>query len=143
MNISLKLLGCCSNIFHRTYLVAFMLLYFGSIAMAQEVVASEPESYAFKDGKYTIHTKAPKHIGVYYKVQIISVGAFDKNDPDLQEAVRLGQLSTEYIVEKDVFRLLIGEASDLSSAELLVHKLKSAGFRDAFIVKYQHGIRVS
>jgi hypothetical protein len=140
MNIFLKSSDCYLNIFRNTNIVVILLCCFGFVTHAQESVSSE--AYAFQDGKYTIQTNAPKHIGVYYKVQIISVGTFDKNDPDLQTAVKLGQLSTEYIVEKDVYRLLIGEYLKLSDAEVLLQKLKSAGFRDAFIVKYKHGIRV-
>ncbi len=86
-------------------------------------------------------TSAPKHRGIYYKVQLTAVRKFDPNHDKMVKAASLGRLDTEKLTSKNITRVLVAEAFDKQSAKELLDRAKNSGFKGAFIVKYEDGIR--
>ncbi len=86
-------------------------------------------------------TSAPKYQGVYYKVQLTAVSKFNPNHAKFQKVADLGRLDTEKLTEKNITRVLLAEAFDEATAKDLLRKAKSKGFKGAFIVKYEDGVR--
>lgn len=107
-------------------------------------VSSAPEVYrakgisAFDNGEY--ETDSPRLPGISYKIQLEATDKVQmgKYNP-LSTA---GRVHTEFIIEKKLFRVLIGPFSDVSEAKNVKAACIKNGFSKAFIVKYQDGIRV-
>ena len=53
-----------------------------------------------------------------------------------------GRVHTEFLIEKKLFRVLIGPFSDVLEAKNVKASSVKNGFSKAFIVKYENGIRV-
>lgn len=107
-------------------------------------VAAAPEVYRAKglspsdNGEY--ETDSPRFPGTSYKIQLeatdkVQRGKYSPLSPE-------GRVHTEFLVEKKLFRVLIGPFSDVSEAKSVKAACIKNGFSKAFIVKYQDGIRV-
>lgn len=107
-------------------------------------VPDAPEVYRAKgispydNGEY--ETDSPRLPGISYKIQLEATDKIQmgKYNP-LSTA---GRVHTEFIIEKKLFRVLIGPFSDVSEAKNIKAACIKNGFSKAFIVKYQDGIRV-
>lgn len=86
-------------------------------------------------------TSAPKHSGVYYKIQLTAVTKFNPNHKKMVKAANLGRLDTEKLTSKNITRILLAEAFDKGAAKDLLRQAKKSGFKGAFIVKYEDGVR--
>lgn len=86
-------------------------------------------------------TSAPKYRGVYYKVQLTAVSKFNANHKSILRAAELGRIDTEKLTSKNITRVLLAEAFDTSEAKGLLRQAKAKGFKGAFIVKYEDGVR--
>jgi hypothetical protein len=103
-----------------------------------------PEVYRAKgmspydNGEY--ETNAPQWPGISYKIQL---EATDKVQMDKYKFLAsMGNMHTEFLLEKKLFRILIGPFSDVSEAKSVKAICINNGFLKAFIVKYNDGIRI-
>ncbi|MFN6080110.1 MAG: hypothetical protein ACK48I_12985, partial [Bacteroidota bacterium] len=85
-------------------------------------------------------TDSPRYPGTSYKIQL---EATDKLQMDKYSPLSTaGRVHTEFLIEKKLFRVLVGPFSDVSEAKNVKAVCIKNGFSKAFIVKYQDGIRV-
>jgi hypothetical protein len=103
-----------------------------------------PEVYRAKgispydNGEY--ETDSPRFPGTSYKIQL---EATDKVQMGKYSPLsNAGRVHTEFLIEKKLFRVLIGPFSDVSEAKNVKASSVKNGFSKAFIVKYENGIRV-
>ncbi len=89
-----------------------------------------------------VTTDAPKHNGIYYKVQISTVESFDDKDPQFNTIKGMGRIDIEKIPAKRWTRILLADFFSISEARRITEKARSLGFPEAFIVKYQNGNRL-
>ena len=83
---------------------------------------------------------APRLSGVSYKIQL---EATDKVQMEkYNKLFNLGNVHTEYLIERKLFRMLIGPFSSVTEAKSIKASSIKSGFLKAFIVKYEDGIRV-
>ena len=86
---------------------------------------------------------SPKAGKSYYKIQIIALSKFNANHSRYTTVKKLGDLNTEYISEKGLYRVLIADYSSESAAENdLAQVRKNRDFHDAFLVEYRDGQRI-
>jgi len=91
---------------------------------------------------YEILTSAPRLRGTYYKIQLIAVEDFNESHPRYREVKKLGRLDTEFILEKELYRVLLADYFDLEDAKKDLEKVQQyRPFRRAFIVEYRDGQR--
>jgi hypothetical protein len=105
--------------------------------------ATQKEVYVnshFQGHKVT--TDAPKHTGIYYKVQISTVESFNKKDPQFNTVKSMGRFDIEKIPAKGWTRILLADYFSLSEARKVTEKARSLGFPESFIVKYKNGKRL-
>ncbi len=86
---------------------------------------------------------APKHGGVYYKVQLTVVTNFNPNQSQFREVKNMARLDTEFLPEKDWIRVLMADFFAVEEAHVAMIKAQKLGFFDAFLVKYRNGKRVT
>jgi hypothetical protein len=87
-------------------------------------------------------TSAPKLDGTYYKIQMIAVKRFDREENRYRPVKDLGRIDTEYIVNKDMVRVLLADFAQYDSAqEVLAEVKKNREFAGAYIIKYENGVR--
>mgnify|MGYP005666510959 CR=1 FL=1 len=86
-------------------------------------------------------TSAPQHRGVYYKIQIAAVKKFDPNNSKYAAISSLGRFDTEDIPSRGLTRVLLAEFFSEEDAESALRSIKSNGFSNAYLVKYEDGNR--
>lgn len=91
---------------------------------------------------FQLRTKAPRHTGVYYKIQIIALADFSFDDSRFSSIKDWMRLDYELIVDKGITRALLADFFTKAEAEKMLMKAKNNGFPTAFIVKYEDGERV-
>ncbi len=95
------------------------------------------DSEAFK-----IRTDAPKLNGTYYKVQIIALANFNRNDKRYDSVRKLGRIDYEFISDKGLTRVLLGDFRSKAEAQDILNTASQNGYSGAFIVKYKNGERI-
>jgi len=85
----------------------------------------------------------PTHSGTYYKVQLTVVLKFNPGQSMFREVKTMGRLDTEYMSEKNWYRVLVGDFFSLKEARDGMLQAQQYGFFDAFLVKYRDGRRVT
>ncbi|MEM1322659.1 MAG: SPOR domain-containing protein [Bacteroidota bacterium] len=93
--------------------------------------------------RYDVSSDAPKHQGIYYKVQFTVVVGYNESNPIFDKVRDKGRLDTEFIKEKGWTRVLLADFFSVTEARRLSEELRQLGFPDAFIVKYRNGRRLS
>ena len=91
-----------------------------------------------KDG---VTTNAPRHSGVYFKVQLSVVIDYDLEAASFSSMQEMGRLDTEFIIEKGWTRVLLADFFDLEQARTIMDKARLMGYPEAFIVRYKDGYR--
>lgn len=86
-------------------------------------------------------TTAPKHSGVYFKVQLAAVGKYRKGNSKYSKASSIGRIDTEELLSKGLTRVLIADFFSENDAISAMESLREMGFGRAYIVKYQDGER--
>ncbi len=95
-----------------------------------------------KDNEQLI-TSAPKLEGTYYKIQMIAVKRFDMEETRYRPVRDMGRIDTEYIVKKDMVRVLLADFFNYQDAQsTLAEVRKSREFSGAYIIKYENGTRI-
>lgn len=80
--------------------------------------------------------------GVYFKVQILAIEDFDEKQIRYQNLESLGRLETEFIIGKNLVRVLIANVRTINEAERVQNAAIRNGFPEAFIVRYENGERI-
>jgi hypothetical protein len=95
-----------------------------------------------KDNERLI-TSAPKLDGTYYKIQMIAVKRFNMEENRYRTIKDLGRIDTEYIVSKDMVRVLLADFFSIDDAKnALTQVKKNREFAGAYLIKYENGVRV-
>lgn len=94
-----------------------------------------------KFDKAEFTTSAPRHTGEYYKIQIKADRSFDQTESKYAALNYLGRYDTEFLQEKKLHRVLIGDYFSLNEAKNVLKTIQANGFKRAFVVKYQDGQR--
>ncbi|NJK84043.1 MAG: SPOR domain-containing protein, partial [Saprospiraceae bacterium] len=104
---------------------------------AEYVYIPQTTSEAFE-----IRTDAPRLAGTYYKVQLVALANFKRTDKRYDQVRNLGRIDYEFIKDKGLTRVLLGDYSSKEEADGMLDTATKKGFRNAFIVKYQDGERL-
>ncbi len=104
---------------------------------AEYVYTPKMSSEAFE-----IRTDAPRLTGTYYKVQLVALANFKRTDKRYDDVRNLGRIDYEFIKDKGLTRVLLGDYSNKEEADGILETATKKGFRNAFIVKYQNGERL-
>ena len=86
-------------------------------------------------------TNAPVYDGVYYKVQLAAVKKYDELEARFQKLTNLGDLETEFLVDRGLYRVLIAAFLNPEEAKQARISARQNGFPNAFVVKYEDGLR--
>ena len=78
---------------------------------------------------------------ILYRIQLSATREYDPAEPRYQRAAQLGSIRTEAIPGRDLKRITLGNYLDLRAARTDLTTAKTAGFEDAFIVRYDYGKR--
>jgi len=74
-----------------------------------------------------------------YRIQIEARRAFDANHRRYDGARAFGEVSSDYIVAKDLHRVLIGRFATMAEAKVALNKVRNAGWSDAFVALFKDG----
>lgn len=123
--------------------IYFLLLALPSISVAQNSDVNFPQDtkYAYSYQGNTIITEAERQAGTTYKVEVLRLPFFDKNDPGLKDLKEYGTLHLEKWKENDEYVLLLGTFKSQSKAQSIKKKLINQGFNEARIISYRDGLR--
>lgn len=102
---------------------------------------TEVIQYAYIAEGKAISTSATRKSGPYYKVQFASVKEMKQATSMMEIAKVFGRIDTEYLFDNKLTRLLIGDYTDALKAKVAATQLKAKGFKEAFVVVYQDGMR--
>ena len=79
----------------------------------------------------------------YYKIQIIALSRYNENQSRFNVVKNLGNLDTEYLPERGLYRVLIADYPSPEAARKDLAKVrKYRDFHDAFLVEYRDGQRI-
>jgi tetratricopeptide (TPR) repeat protein len=102
-----------------------------------------PEFEVLDKSPYSASNPIPidtiNHSGICYKIQ---VGVFSK-PVDYKQFRGLSPLSAEKIIENGFTRYYAGIFSNIKETELSLEKVRNYGFREAFIVSFYNGKKIS
>lgn len=87
------------------------------------------------------NTTAPKHSGVYFKIQLAAVKQYKPGHTKFAKVETLGRVDTEELIGSGLVRVLLADFFTEADARDALGQAKSGGFPEAFIVKYEDGIR--
>ena len=114
-------------------------------ASAESTTDSGSEPYTTRGNSpkdnYEIISSAPRHDGKYYKVQLIAVRTFDENKSRYSKVKEMGRLDTEFIVERNLTRVLLADYGSLEEARAALERVHDSGFPSAYIIEYEDGVR--
>ncbi|MEM9931775.1 MAG: SPOR domain-containing protein, partial [Bacteroidota bacterium] len=86
-------------------------------------------------------SRAPRHTGTYYRVQLAAVGRYTTGDSRYIAAESYGRIYTEKLTGRNLTRILVGDYFSKGEADRMLRELRSAGYPTAYIVKYNDGAR--
>ncbi len=87
------------------------------------------------------NASSPRHQGTYFKVQMRADKSFDANHSRYNDVRYLGKVESEFLLEKGLYRALLGDYFSLGEAKEVLRIVKQNGFGRAFVVKYSDGER--
>lgn len=89
-------------------------------------------------GSSELSPDAPAHTGLSYKIHLEVQPDFEAQAPRYEEARNFGQVIAEPMPEQGIIRVLLGDFSDLKSANEVAAALRKSGsFPQAFVLKTQ------
>ncbi len=98
-------------------------------------------TYAYRAEGKIVATEAPRLEGTYYRVELLKTPHFDRSDPALETVKEYGALRTEYLIDQEITRLLLGDFYDLDKARQCLQRVRSFGLNEAIIIRYVEGFR--
>ncbi len=85
---------------------------------------------------------ATRYEGRYYKIQLVATAkSLSSYRYKLAPLEGIGHIDTEYLIRQKWTRILVGDFFSESEALNALDQIRSNGFRSAFIVEYQDGVR--
>lgn len=84
---------------------------------------------------------APRHQGIYYKVQAGALKRYNADRRDLKGLAELGRVDTEKIVTDKLTRVMVGDFFTKEEALRAMQAMQERGFAEAFVVQYENGVR--
>jgi len=117
-----------------------------TVPVVESTVSKYPNHQQSTEGSPTsVPVTAPKvnYSGVYYRVQVRAVDFYDPNSSMFTPISGYGVLHSEYLEQKGLTRVLVGDYSTLDEAKQMMESIRGSGFPDAFLVKYRNGRRVT
>ena len=79
----------------------------------------------------------------YYKIQIIALSHFNENQSRYSTVKRMGNLDTEYLADRRLYRVLVSDYDSVSDARNDLSQIRRhPDFHDAFLVEYRDGKRI-
>ncbi len=90
---------------------------------------------------YVYRSSAPRHKGIYYKIQLAAVSTFKPNSSVFKKVKNAGRLDTELIVDRGLTRVLLADFFSKNEASSALQTARSSGFPKAYIVRYEDGVR--
>lgn len=116
----------------------FIFVFIVSGLYAQQ---TDQATYAYRANDEMIATEAPRHSGEFFRVELLTTSHFNKEDPALKKIQQHGTLRTEYLIDRETTRLLLGDFFEIQNAEDCLDKVKAFGLQEAKIIRYQKGYR--
>ena len=99
---------------------------------------SSYDNYSNSTADYEVRNTA----GTVYRVQIIAVKTFDPNHSRYRPVEGMGSLQTEYISDRDLTRVMLGDFYSMSEARSIQDQVQQYdSYSRAFIVEYNNGVR--
>ena len=86
-------------------------------------------------------TNAPRHPGSYFKIQLSAVRKFNPDATNYKQLAKYGRFDTEKLLSRSLTRVLLADFFTKDEAFRMVAIAKDLGFSQAFVVKYDDGIR--
>ncbi len=74
-----------------------------------------------------------------YRIQIEARQTFEPESNRYKQVTGVGALSSDYVEGKSIYRILVGRYTDIEAAKRDLDRVKSAGFRDAFVAAFDFG----
>jgi len=99
-------------------------------------------SFSYESGEDEICTYAPRLLGSSYKIQFITLPGLKESTTQYQNLSSFGTIYFEYLLNKGLTRLLLGDFKHIGDAEYTLEKVSASGFPHAFIVEYKDGLRL-
>ena len=84
---------------------------------------------------------SPRYKGVYYKIQVTALAQPNLDIPLFNAIRSLGFLTEEYLIDKNLSRVLLGDFFNLGEATTNLQSVWLNGFPEAYLVKYENGSR--
>lgn len=84
---------------------------------------------------------SPRYKGVYYKIQVTALAQPNLDIPLFDSIRSLGLLTDEYLIDKNLSRVLLGDFFNLQEASSILEQVWLGGFTEAYLVKYENGSR--
>ena len=78
---------------------------------------------------------------MYYKIQVTALAKPNLDIPLFDPIRSLGFLTDEYLIDKNLSRVLLGDFFNLQEASSILQKVWLAGLPEAYLVKYENGSR--
>ena len=75
-----------------------------------------------------------------YRVQIEAARDFDPRNPRYAKALAIGELSSDLVEGRGLYRVLVGRYDSLSEARVAMRAARRAGWGDAFVAKVEGGV---
>ena len=80
---------------------------------------------------------------IHYRVQIEAINDADTNVPKYDFAKQFGELASEFIEKKGLYRMMIGPFYDKNQANDVAREMRTSGaFPQAYVVKYNGNMRM-
>jgi hypothetical protein len=84
---------------------------------------------------------SPRYKGVYYKIQVTALAQPNLDIPLFDSIRSLGLLTDEYLIDRNLSRVLLGDFFNLQEASSILQQVWLDGFPEAYLVKYENGSR--
>ena len=78
---------------------------------------------------------------ITYRIQISATRKFDSDAKEYAEVRKIAELRSEAIPGRDLKRVTVGYYDSIDAARSALTRVQQAGFKDAFIVRYERGVR--
>lgn len=86
-------------------------------------------------------SSSPRYQGIYFKIQLLALNQPNLNSSVFNQVRTIGQLETEYLMDRNISRVLIGDFFTQNDANGALIMVKNMGFKDAYLVRYEDGTR--
>lgn len=78
-----------------------------------------------------------------FKIQIAAVSKFEAGSPAYRLVEPYGQVGTEYLEDRKLYRVMVGDFNTIEEANQALPRIREAGFKNAYVVRYKDGQRMS